>query len=261
MAVAIAVLTTGSVSQAEASTTGGATGIDKAGCMYVVCVRYQAEGSGEPVVAVVGDSIGRSFDLGLIEQAKREGWTYLTASAGGCRVTRLLTVHEDFGREYARCFAAIEGLHERLISRWHPDLVIIVDNMELTDFRDPAGDEVIAAGSREWEAHELEAMTVVVDRFTSAGVEVALIEAGPKVFSDSCLRLDHAQRPECSVPATDDRIAAAYNRILGKIADHSAASALVSPIPYLCPEGLCSPVVDGVFTRYDGVHYSEGGSR
>ena len=130
------------------------------------------------------------------------------------------------------------------------------------DFRDPDGDDVIMAGSRDWAAHELEAMQVVVDRFTSAGVEVALVEAGPKVFSDSCLRLDHAQRPECSVPATVDRIAVAFNRILGQVADDAGASVLVvSPTPYVCPGGLCTPMVDGIFTRYDGLHYSEAGSR
>ena len=73
VAVAIAVLTTGSVSQAEASSTGGATGIDNAECVYVICVRVQAQDPGAPVIAVVGDSIGRSFDLGLMEQARREG--------------------------------------------------------------------------------------------------------------------------------------------------------------------------------------------
>jgi hypothetical protein len=36
---------------------------------------------------------------------------------------------------------------------------------------------------------------------------------------------------------------------------------VVSPTTHLCPGGMCTPIVDGVFARYDGHHYSKAGSR
>jgi hypothetical protein len=213
------------------------------------------------VVAVVGDSIGRSLDIGLVEQARKEGWTYLTASAGGCRVTHLLTSNEGNATDYERCFETTERLHLQLIARWHPDVVIVVANMEMTDFFDADG-QLVEAGTSAWRRGEAREMQVVVDRFIRADSKVVLVEATPSVLPRHCLRRSLADQSDCLVPASGDRLASAFNDLLAAIAAPSPEAVfVVSLTPHLCPAGMCAPIVDEVFARYDGDHYSMAGSR
>jgi peptidoglycan/LPS O-acetylase OafA/YrhL len=261
VAATIAVLTTGSSLQAEAATTGGATQLDRLDCTFVICVRHEAQGPDAPVVAVVGDSIARSLDLGFVEQARRGGWTYLTASAGGCRVSHLLTSSEGNEAEYRRCFETTPGLFQRLKDRWAPDVVVIVENMELADIQDGHG-AIVHAGSTEWAIAERRELGRVVGGFTSEGAYVVLVETAPNVTPKTCLRDDHFDQPECVVAASADELAAAFNRIEADVAARFPGQAsVVSMTPYLCPGGLCAPTAEGVFARYDGHHFSRAGSR
>ena len=260
VSLSIGGLTTSSL-EAEASTRGGAIELDRLGCTFVICVRHQAV-PGAPVVAVIGDSIARSLDLGFVEQAKREGWTYLTASAGGCRVTHLLTSADGGATDYSRCFEATPGLFRTLSERWQPDVVIVIESVELADFVRPDG-RLVRSGSPQWESAETRALVSVVGGFTGAGSAVVLVEAAPAVFPEGCLRHDRVDDPGCIVPATEDTRAAAFNRILSNVATSSPGRvSVVSMNPHLCPSGRCAPVVDdGIFARYDGHHFSKAGAR
>ena len=259
-ALTIAVLTTGSSLEAEASTRGGATDLDRLGCTFEVCERHRA-GAEAPVVAVVGDSIARSLDLGFVEHARRSGWTYLTASAGGCRVTHLLTVADGNSSEYQRCYETTPGLFRSLNTRWHADVVVIIESVEMADFSDHDG-EVVEGGSPEWRRAETQELLSVVRGFASAGIEVVLVEAAPVVVPEGCLRRDHADEPGCVVSASSDVRADAFNDILATVAARTPGSvSVVSMTEHLCPEGSCSPIVGGVFPRYDGHHFSKAGAR
>jgi peptidoglycan/LPS O-acetylase OafA/YrhL len=259
VATTIAVLTTGSSLQAEAATSGGATELDRLECTLEICVRHRGSPT-DPVIAVIGDSIGRSFDLGLVERAASEGWTYLTASAGGCRVTPLVT-HAD-GQEgyYRECVRSVPPLLEELRARWSPDLVIVVENMELHDFERDG--RVVMAGSPEWRLAERRGLEGVVRGFVEAGSDIVIVEAAPNVLPERCMRADRADDASCVFPAVDDPIATAFNRIAASVTsrfpDHAWS---VSITPYLCPDSQCSPSVGGIVPRYDGHHYSTAGSR
>jgi peptidoglycan/LPS O-acetylase OafA/YrhL len=258
--VTIAVLTTGSSLEAEASTRGGATELDRLGCTFEICERYRAD-PGAPVVAVVGDSIARSLDLGLVEHAERSGWTYLTASAGGCRVTQLLTVADGNSSEYRRCYETTPGMFRSLRERWRTDVVVIVESVEMADFSDRNG-TVVEGGSPAWVQAETRELLSVVRGFASAGIHVVLVEAAPVVTPEGCLRRDGADDPACVVPAGGDERAGAFNDILAEVDARSRGEvSIVSMTQHLCPAGLCSPVIDGVFARYDGHHFSKAGAR
>jgi len=119
--VTIAFLTTATGGHAaQAEELGGASELERHACTLVVCVRHRAAEPDALVVAVIGDSIARSLDVGFLEAAERAGWTYLVASAGGCRVTHLLTVSEGDTADYRECYGSTPALLDELVSRWTP---------------------------------------------------------------------------------------------------------------------------------------------
>jgi hypothetical protein len=248
----------------QAGGPGGAVALEREDCLFRVCVRHRAADPGAAVVAVIGDSIARSLDLGFVEAAERDGWTYVTASAGGCRVTHLLTVAEDGGDpggDYRECYEAVPEMFSDLLDRADPDVIVVVERMELADFIDDSG-RIVPGGSHEWAAAERRELGRLTELLTSRGARLVFVATQPLVHPTACFREEALDDPECTIPETADPMAARFDRLLeAVVADAAGRAFLVSVNERLCPGGLCPASIGGTPVRYDGHHFSESGAR
>ena len=248
-------------SPAEPDFVTGGSRLDRLGCELEICVRHRAPEPGAPVVALIGDSIARSIDVGFVELARDEGWTYLVAASDGCRVTHLLTAVEADTERYEPCYEATPDLWIELLQRWQPDLVIALDSVELADFATDSGEIVTFAQPEHLEAERRE-LEAIAARFVGAGSRLVFVALPPVVAASECLREDTSELNVCANPAFMDRRVLPYNGMLRSVvARYPERAFIVSITPYLCPGGTCTPTVDGVFPRYDGHHFTIEGAR
>jgi peptidoglycan/LPS O-acetylase OafA/YrhL len=248
-------------SPAEPDFVRGGSRLNRLGCELEICVRHRAPEPGAPVVALIGDSVARSLDVGFVELARREGWTYLVAANDGCRLTHLRTAVDAETEMYEPCYEATPALWEELLETWDPDVVIAFDGVELADFRSVSG-EILSSAHPDHlptERRELEAIT---ERFVEAGTRLVYVALPPVVTPPDCLREDTRELDVCAFPESMDERVGPYNEMLQSVVvRYPGRTFLVSMTPYLCPRGTCVPTVDGVFPRYDGHHFTVEGAR
>jgi len=260
LAVSLAIVSLTSV-PAERDYVPGSAGLDAVGCDLEICVRYEAPAPRAPVVAVIGDSIARSLDAGFVELAERQGWTYVIAATGGCRITHLLTSVEGNSAKYEPCFEATPDLWRELLDTWEPDLVIALDSVELADLVDGSG-TLVPAGDAEYLAAEHRELREITRAFTASGARVVHVAVPPFVTPPDCLREDALQLDLCAVPASNDPHVGPFNDMLAEVAAAFPGRAYdVSITEDLCPSGICRPTVQGVVARYDGHHFTAEGAR
>ena len=239
----------------------GSAALDKLGCDFEVCVRYEAPAPGAPVVAVIGDSIARSLDVGMIDLAEQQGWTYVIAASGGCRITHLLTSVEGDSEKYEPCYEATPGLLRELLDTWQPDLVIALDSVELADQVDGSGPVVTASDAEHLESERRE-FERITQTFTASGSRLVYVGIPPFVTPPDCLREDTQELDVCAIPASNDRFADPFNEMLAEVASGFAGDAyVVSITEHLCPGGICRPMVQEIVPRYDGHHFTAEGAR
>jgi peptidoglycan/LPS O-acetylase OafA/YrhL len=231
------------------------------GCELEICVRYRAPGTDPPVVALIGDSVARSLDLGVLELARSKGWTYVIAASDGCRVTPLLTYAHGDTSLYGPCLEATPSLWRDLLGTWHPEVVVLLDSVELSDFVSASG-EIVSRDDPAHLATERRAMQSVADTFVARGTRLVFVEVPPVVTPPRCLREDTLDLAECAFPASGDPGVPAFNAMLGRVAAHHPGRAfVVSLTDELCPGGVCPPAPEGIFARYDGHHFTSVGAR
>lgn len=257
---ATVVLTAGPSGQTAAADEGGAE-LGRLGCELETCVRHRATHPEAPVMAVVGDSIPRSMDPGFLDLAKGRDWTYVTAASDGCRVTHLLTAVDGQSARYEACYRETPRLFSKLLARWDPDVVIVLDMVENADFIDHSG-RVVESGSREWVKAELRELEAFAAEMIASGARVVFMELPPLVATTECLREDAPDDPACVFPASNDERSAQVNEIVESVvAELPGRAFLVSLNDHICPGGLCPPKVDSVLLRYDGHHFTRAGAR
>ena len=193
--------------------------------------------------------------------ARREGFTYVVAATGGCRLTHLLTSVRGETARYEPCFDATPGLWDELMQRHRPDLVVALDGIEIRDFVEADG-TVRRAGTPEQLAGERVELLRLAERFTTGDTVLAFVEVPPVVTPPDCLRESTWELDACERPAAEDPASIAYNDVLASVVrDHPRGTYLVSINDHLCPNDVCPPVVGGVVARYDGHHFSGPGAR
>ena len=240
LVVAVAVVSLTAV-PSERAVEPGSSALDRIGCQLEVCLRYRSPEGDAPVIAVIGDSVARSLDPGVLALAERMGWTYVVAASDGCRVTHLLTAVDGETAKYEPCFETTPGLWRDLLQTWEPDLVLAVDSVELADLVEPSG-SVEVAGDPVHVTAERRAMLRVADTFVGAGARFAIVAFPPVVTPPDCLRLEAQDLDACAIPASADRNVGTYNSMLSQLPPvYPGRAFLVSVTDHLCPNGICPP--------------------
>jgi peptidoglycan/LPS O-acetylase OafA/YrhL len=231
------------------------------GCKQTeICLRHQGP-AGAPVVALVGDSIARSLDPGLLQLAEGHQWTYLLVAPNGCRLSALLTSFRGVARPNDReCLELIPRLDGDLLERWRPDLIVAIDRWEVIDAFGPNG-EVVKQGTPEHLAMTEAALDVAARALTAQGAKLVFIELSP-LLPAACTKPSLPPATSCTRRVADDSVHAPYNAIFRRVAallgDNGAT---ISITPAICPDGICSLEVSGRLVRFDGLHFTAPAAR
>jgi peptidoglycan/LPS O-acetylase OafA/YrhL len=235
--------------------------VEIAGCpgsADVPCLRRRGS-DGMPVVALMGDSVARSLDAAFLSLAREHDWTYVLAARNGCRLSHLLTAYQGHVRGLDRaCYEAMPHLVARVLETWNPTAVVAVDRWEIIDFVGPDG-IVLATRTPEHIAVTETALEDVARAITSKRARLAFVEL-PPVIPTECLKKEKEQRLQCQVPVADDVVQIPYNDVFKRLAMRVPHVSTISITDVMCPDGVCSPELDGILIRYDGLHFSSAGS-
>jgi lysophospholipase L1-like esterase len=146
----------------------------------------------------------------------------------------------------------------RLLATWKPTAVVAVDRWEIIDFVGANG--VTRATRTPAHVAETEGALADVSRaITSSGARLAFIEL-PPILPGECFKKDKRQGLQCQVPAASDAVQIPYNEAFRHLAVQVPHVSTISVTDVVCPDGLCSPEVDGIQIRYDGLHFSPAGA-
>lgn len=228
---------------------------------YEICVRHQGQ-EGAPVIAVVGDSIARSMDPGFMDLAAGNGWTYLLEANYSCKVAHLRAVQtERNAAQIGPCYDKTPGLQAELLAKWHPDVVVMVDYMDIADIADEAGRRV-PAGTDRAVAMEEAALTDVARTMTGSGSKMALLKLPPSLPGGAdCQKPANFNTDDCTFRITGVWRWTGYDAAYERIAEAVPGVSTLSITSVVCPESVCRPLVSGVIVRSDGLHYTEGGAK
>jgi peptidoglycan/LPS O-acetylase OafA/YrhL len=229
----------------------------------LVCIRHAGSSPLRPVVAVVGDSTGRSLDVGITDLAKKYDWTYVAAAQDGCSIidrVALLGPANQAPPGNARCPRDNATIRQELLDVYRPNLIIEMENFLQIDALDAAGNRLVV-GSAAHIADTDQGLEKVAEALTSRGARMVFVENQPVELPLSCSIVGTAAKPECRARASSDAITAQYDAVEAAVAArHPSTMRALSITNVVCPHDYCVPTIKGVLLRYDRYHFTKAGA-
>jgi peptidoglycan/LPS O-acetylase OafA/YrhL len=222
---------------------------------FSICLRHQGS-QGAPVVAVIGDSIALSLDPAFLAISEQRGWTYVLEATGGCRSTHLLgwdPTKPTIQQLNQQCYQKIPGLERQLLDTWHPDVVIDIDHKDVEDATGPDG-STFKAGTPEMLSLEKQALKDLAGTVTSAGAQFIFVQLSPSL-PDDCTSANKISTSACRLKV--DSTHQAYYSMFLSLSQTVRGFLTFSLNDMICPGNVCTPVVNGIIVRYDGVHFTQ----
>lgn len=211
-------------------------------------------------VGLVGDSVAMSLYPGLAYEAAGTSRRLVAAAFPGCPIGTTERVHaegEPIG--YARRCPEITITEQTtLVQRFDPDVIFWLSLRDrLAILQD---DELLRAGSPEWEAAAFADWDRVLDRLTAKGASVVLILPFHNIRADprACAREASLPDPCPGPPLSINALRYEYTRWAAR---HPRSVVVLNPDPVVCPDNPCPAAIDGVDLRSDPIHFTEDGAR
>jgi peptidoglycan/LPS O-acetylase OafA/YrhL len=208
-------------------------------------------------VMVVGDSTACTMLAGLDAVGSPLGVRVENAAVIGCgvvsgRIAPYLSNGRDLNSGSKLCQSRATAAEARVLRQGHPNVVLWASTWERNALVVGSGahQTVLAQGSPQWYAVLLQRMERRVRLFTTTGATVVMLTQPPYV---------EFGKPTGPTPQDDDF--ERLNSLLVKFASLQPHVVLIDLAAHVCPSGPpCPLLVDGVFVRGDGAHYTAEGS-
>jgi len=209
-------------------------------------------------VLIVGDSTACSLEPGLVSVGSPAGITFVDASVLGCGV-----VSDEVAPDYrfnvnltalsVYCHDAVLRIESAELNRYRPPIVLWVSKWESNAIvvRQGTNSTTAPAGSRLWQSILLARMDRRLKLLTRYGARVVLTTQPAPALG-----------PNVGGVAKVDAETAQLNNLLRRFAaDHPGQVSIVDMDARVCPHGpRCPLLVDGIWLRPDGSHYSSQGA-
>lgn len=216
-----------------------------------------------PTVAVVGDSTVQGLTMGILDDAEEHGWRIVNAARGACPIGHLVvqysgTVVAPTERQ-VQCYDMHPQIWADLVANYHPDVYLlgsISDRLIHVD-----GDELVMPATDQHLAETRSALVEALSQLAVDGAPMVYVESVPRGFGVDCYEETRSEAA-CSRPVADDAVNAPYDQLVRDV-----AAGFPTPIHMLnltaeiCGPEVCPLRVDGIVTRYDGVHFTGTMSR
>jgi peptidoglycan/LPS O-acetylase OafA/YrhL len=218
---------------------------------HLVCALHRGDGA---TVALVGDSHATMWVPGLLDLARREDWTLLRATHPGCPVN---AIHQYWNGREDECAPWREQMLAELAAHRRLDTVLVATrSYQMTiaagsDVLEPGEPAHVEAWERGWDP--------TLDALARPGVRIGVIQVQPTLPQGvlSCLAEQPRGTTACDFPVTSDPLLPAYREAVEDIVDRHRHVTLLDPTPWICPEGTCPALIDGVRVHIDDNHVSE----
>jgi hypothetical protein len=206
---------------------------------------------------VVGDSTACTMLAGLEAVGVPLGVRVENAAVIGCGVVSgRIAPYSDKGKDLNSgsrlCQSRADAAEARALRLGPPNVVLWASTWERNTLvvGSGFGQKLLVQGSSQWNAVLLQRMERRVRQFTMTGATVVMLTQPPYVDFG---------KP--TGPTRDDEDFERLNALLAKFARNKPHVELIDLASYVCPSGPpCPLLVDGVFVRGDGAHYTGEGS-
>jgi peptidoglycan/LPS O-acetylase OafA/YrhL len=217
---------------------------------HLTCVLHRGDG---PTVALVGDSHATMWAPALLDLARRGDWTLIRATHPGCPANAIEQYWQ--GREdecapwRAQAFSELTG--------HHLDVVLLATRSYQMTIA--GGSSALAPGDpahvRAWDR----AWDPTLDALHRRGVRIGVMQAQPTLPQGvlACLAEQPQGTTACDFPLASDPLLWTYREALRDAVERHPGVTLLDPTPWICPDGTCPALTDGVRVHIDDNHVSE----
>jgi len=207
-------------------------------------------------ILVVGDSTACTMIPGLEAVGGAAGVRIENATVIACGVVSgEIAPFKENGKHVntatSRCQAKADAAEAQALKQGRPNVVLWSSSWERGSLVVGSGTKrtIVATGTPQWYALVTERMAQRVQRFTATGATVVMLTQPP--FAES----------KVSGPTTADGEFERLNALEATFALHQPHVVLVDLAARVCPSGPpCPLVVDKIWARGDGAHYTSLGS-
>ncbi len=209
-------------------------------------------------VLVVGDSTACTMLPGLEAVAAPAGVQIENAAVIGCgvvsgEVAPQVTNGVNANAASSRCSSQASAQAKRALRAGPPNVVVWSSSWERSGLvvGHGADQKVLKQGSRQWYTVLTKRITQRLEEFTAMGATVDMLTQASFVPIGS-----HA-----AAPTPEDKDFARLNALMTSIASHTPHVNVIGLANRICPSGPpCPLIVDSVWVRGDGAHYTDEGS-
>jgi peptidoglycan/LPS O-acetylase OafA/YrhL len=228
---------------------------------FVWCTRVAPSTQRSSVIATIGDSTALALDAGMQKLASQRGWGYVQAGKNGCSVLSLLFPNGPTSAVSVAgarpCLKGIPRLLADVAAKRHPDVWLVSDRWSILPLLDRG--RVLQPGDAQRRRLLAAAWNARLKALTAHGAKVVIVVTPPQGPPVECAT-ESPPPADCGSGAyttADPETAAGRAAVESAAARFPGSVAAVSVDDIVCPDnGRCPAVVDGLLTRYDGIHYT-----
>lgn len=225
----------------------------------LVCVSHKATDT-RPTIALMGDSIAQSLDPALARFSQRNDWTYVAATRNRCSLIQRWVA--DYTTQdpiklanYEACYNSIPQIDAGVLSH-RPNVIVATDRWLLIDSLTDSGQR-LTAGTDSHIRDTEDRLTITAASLTSTGATLVFIHILPVGQPMNCAKPQYSTAAVCNVRASDDTLTPKYNSIMDRIAAGLPDRIKVIDLSdVVCPKDQCSPILNGIPIREDGLHFT-----
>ena len=222
------------------------------------------DGTG-PTIALVGDSHAQQWQPSLEVLAERTDARIVRVTRVSCPapdVTIYTTTEEGRREDESACTEWRRAIYPRLVEQFDPDVVLVATRGYVSGIVTDDGRH-LAPSDPEHLTRWRDGWAWTLDALTAGGATVVLSTILPTLPErvPACL-IDHGSRDgRCDFPLAGDERVGAYNEVIDALPQAHEGVVVVDPVSFVCPDGICPAVIDGLIVHRDGNHLTASFAR